>query len=161
MKLKPFFYTKLITVLISTMLMCSCGTEEIPPDKLIGEWAIYSTTDSDGNITIWEELRTTLVDLIPEYSCLDFTVTATEQLVTTSYIFVDVNARGCLSPVIVAYTWKINPDTGFYEFALGNNVINYQISYSNSDNRMTWVDQTSGAITVWDRLNPAASETTN
>jgi hypothetical protein len=26
------------------------------------------------------------------------------------------------------------------------------ISFSNNDNRMTWNDQTSGAITVWDRV---------
>jgi hypothetical protein len=67
-------------------------------------------------------------------------------------VFVDVNARGCLSPAIAAYTWLIDPETGYYQFTQGNNIINYSISFSNNDNKMTWRDQTSGTITVWDRV---------
>ena len=151
--MKSIIYNKLLIFAIAITLI-SCGTEEVPPDKLIGDWTAYSITDDTGEIIIWDELKSTLVDLISEYSCLDFTATATAQLVTTRYVFVDVNSRGCLSPAIAAYTWLIDPETGFYQFTQGNNVINYSISFSNNDNRMTWKDQTSGTTTVWDRVVP-------
>ena len=149
--MKSIIYTKLLFVFLLSIFL-SCGTEEIPPDKLIGEWTAYSITDETGETIVWDELKATLVDLISEYSCLDFTATATAQLVTTRYVFVDVNSRGCLSPAIAAYTWLIDPETGFYQFTQGNNAINYSISFSNNDNKMTWRDQTSGTTTVWDRV---------
>ena len=151
--MKSIIYTKLLIFTFAITLI-SCGTEEVPPDKLIGDWTAYSITDDTGEIIVWDELKSTLVDLISEYSCLDFTATATAQLVTTRYVFVDVNSRGCLSPAIAAYTWLIDPETGFYQFTQGNNVINYSISFSNNDNRMTCKDQTSGTTTVWDRVVP-------
>ena len=151
--MKSIIYTKLLIFTFAITLI-SCGTEEVPPDKLIGDWTAYSITDDTGEIIVWDELKSTLVDLISEYSCLDFTATATAQLVTTRYVFVDVNSRGCLSPAIAAYTWLIDPETGFYQFTQGNNVINYSISFSNNDNRMTWKDQTSRTTTVWDRVVP-------
>jgi hypothetical protein len=149
--MKSIIYTKLLFVFLLSIFL-SCGTEEIPPDKLIGEWTVYSITDDEQTVIIWNDLKTSLADLIPEYSCLDFTASATAQLVTTRYTFVDVNSRGCLSPAIAAYTWLIDPETGFYQFTQGNNIINYSISFSNNDNRMTWIDQTSGTTTVWDRV---------
>ena len=91
---------------------------------------------------------------------MEFTATVTEQIVSTRYVFVDVNSRGCLSPAISVYTWQVNSETGFYEFTQGTNVINYLVSFSNNDNRMTWNDQTSGAITVWDRVVTTTVETT-
>jgi len=111
--MKSIIYTKLLFVFLLSIFL-SCGTEEIPPDKLIGEWTVYSITDDEQTVIIWNDLKTSLVDLIPEYSCLDFTASATAQLVTTRYTFVDVNSRGCLSPAIAAYTWLIDPETGFY-----------------------------------------------
>ena len=126
--------------------------EELPPDKLIGEWEVHSITDQGGETIIWDDLTGSLIELIPEYSCMEFTATVTEQIVSTRYVFVDVNSRGCLSPAISVYTWQVNSETGFYEFTQGTNVINYLVSFSNNDNRMTWNDQTSGAITVWDRV---------
>ena len=149
--MKSIIYSKLLFVFLLSIFL-SCGTDEIPPDKLIGEWTVYSITDDEQTVIIWNDLKTSLVDLIPEYSCLDFTASATAQLVTTRYTFVDVNSRGCLSPAIAAYTWLIDPETGFYQFTQGNNIINYSISFSNNDNRMTWIDQTSGTTTVWDRV---------
>ena len=149
--MKSIIYTKLLFVFLLSIFL-SCGTEEIPPDKLIGEWTVYSITDDEQTVIIWNDLKTSLVDLIPEYSCLDFTASATAQLVTTRYTFVDVNSRGCLSPAIAAYTWLIDPETGFYQFTQGNNIINYSISFSNNDNKMTCRDQTSGTTTVWDRV---------
>ena len=127
---------------------------------MIGDWEVYSITDEAGETIIWDDLTSSLIELIPEYSCMEFTATATEQIVSTRYVFVDVNSRGCLSPAISVYTWQISPETGFYEFTQGTNVINYLVSFSNNDNRMTWNDQTSGAITVWDRIVTITTETT-
>ena len=36
-------------------------------------------------------------------------------------------------------------------FTQGNNNVNYLISFSENNNRMTWVDQVSNTVTVWDR----------
>ena len=88
---------------------------------------------------------------------MEFTTSATEQIVTTRYVFIDENSAGCRNPVISAYTWNIDPETGFYNFIQGNNIVEYAITFTNNDNRMTWIDQTSGDITVWDRQVSAAT----
>jgi hypothetical protein len=143
------------------ILFFSCSKEDEPiPDKSIGEWQVYSISNSDGSVTVWEEIKASLVELIPEYSCMEFTASITEQIVSTKYVIIDQNSRGCLSPAISVYTWSIDSETGFYQYVQGNNIINYLISFSNSDNRMTWKDQTSGTITVWDRVVTATAETT-
>ena len=151
MKIKNF-KTKFNLIFIVSILLGCDSEEELPPDKLIGEWEVHSITDQGGETIIWDDLTGSLIELIPEYSCMEFTATVTEQIVSTRYVFVDVNSRGCLSPAISVYTWQVNSETGFYEFTQGTNVINYLVSFSNNDNRMTWNDQTSGAITVWDRV---------
>lgn len=143
------------------ILFSSCSKEDDPiPDKSIGEWQVYSISNSDGSVTVWEEIKASLVELIPEYSCMEFTASITEQIVSTKYVIIDQSSRGCLSPAISVYTWSIDSETGFYQYVQGNNVINYLISFSNSDNRMTWKDQTSGTITVWDRVVTATAGTT-
>lgn len=141
-----------------TTLLFSCSTEEPLPDKSIGEWEVYSITDVSGNTTVWSELEDTLVELIPEYSCMEFTATITEQIVSTRYVFIDQNSRGCLSPSISVYTWSIDPETGIYQYVQGTNIVEYLITFSNNDNRMTWNDRTSGAVTVWDRVVAIPSE---
>mgnify|MGYP001416102967 FL=1 len=159
MKIKNF-KTKFKLIFIVSILVGCNSEEELPPDKLIGEWEVHSITDKGGETIIWDDLTGSLIELIPEYSCMEFTATVTEQIVSTRYVFVDVNSRGCLSPAISVYTWQVNSETGFYEFTQGTNVINYLVSFSNNDNRMTWNDQTSGAITVWDRVVTTTVETT-
>ena len=151
MKIKNF-KTKFNLIFIVSILVGCDSEEELPPDKLIGEWEVHSITDQGGETIIWDDLTGSLIELIPEYSCMEFTATVTEQIVSTRLVFVDVNSRGCLCPAISLYTWQVNSETGFYEFTQGTNVINYLVSFSNNDNRMTWNDQTSGAITVWDRV---------
>ena len=143
------------------ILFFSCSKEDEPiPDKSIGEWQVYSISNSDGSVTVWEEIKASLVELIPEYSCMEFTASITEQIVSTKYVIIDQNSRGCLSPAISVYTWSIDSETGLYQYVQGNNVINYLISFSNGDNRMTWKDQTSGTTTVWDRVVTATAEST-
>jgi len=150
--MKKIFNSKARYFLLVLLLFNACSEKELPPDKLIGEWEVFSITDETGNLIVWNELKDDLISLIPEYSCLEFSAIATQQIVSTRYVFVDVNSRGCLSPSIAVYTWKINGETGLYEFTQGTNIVNYLITFSNNDNRMTWNDQTSGTITVWDRI---------
>ena len=159
--MKTKIFKKPLSLIFAITILIGCNSEEeLPPDKLIGEWEVYSITDEQGETIIWDDLTNSLIELIPEYACMEFTATATEQIVSTKYVFVDVNSRGCLSPAISVYTWQISPETGFYEFTQGTNVINYLVSFSNNDNRMTWNDQTSGAITVWNRIVTTTTETT-
>ena len=155
------FNFNVLTFTTLKILFFSCSKEDEPiPDKSIGEWQVYSISNSDGSVTVWEEIKASLVELIPEYSCMEFTASITEQIVSTKYVIIDQNSRGCLSPAISVYTWSIDSETGFYQYVQGNNIINYLISFSNSDNRMTWKDQTSGTITVWDRVVTATAEST-
>ena len=159
--MKTKIFKKPLSLIFVIIILIGCNSEEeLPPDKLIGEWEVYSITDEEGETIVWDDLTNSLIELIPEYACMEFTATATEQIVSTKYVFVDVNSRGCLSPAISVYTWQISPETGFYEFTQGTNVINYLVSFSNNDNRMTWNDQTSGAITVWNRIVTTTTETT-
>ena len=159
--MKTKIFKKPLSLIFVIIILIGCNSEEeLPPDKLIGEWEVYSITDEEGETIVWDDLTNSLIELIPEYACMEFTATATEQIVSTRYVFVDVNSRGCLSPAISVYTWQVNPETGFYEFTQGTNIINYLVSFSNNDNRMTWNDQTSGAITVWNRIVTTTTETT-
>tara|TARA_B100001109_G_scaffold42855_1_gene34122 strand:+ start:1845 stop:2327 length:483 start_codon:yes stop_codon:yes gene_type:complete len=159
--MKTKIFKKPLSLIFVIIILIGCNSEEeLPPDKLIGEWEVYSITDEEGETIVWDDLTNSLIELIPEYACMEFTATATEQIVSTRYVFVDVNSRGCLSPAISVYTWQVSPETGFYEFTQGTNVINYLVSFSNNDNRMTWNDQTSGAITVWNRIVTTTTETT-
>ena len=146
--------TAKITLLFFTLfLLASCSEEEVlPPDNLIGDWNVYSIADSSGSSVIWEELKASLVEFIPTYSCMEFTASATDRIITTRYVIIDENTSVCKNPVVFAYTWEIDDETGYYKFVLGNNVIEYLVTFSNSNNRMTWVDQTSGGVTVWDRV---------
>ncbi|MFZ8960086.1 MAG: hypothetical protein EB076_07920 [Flavobacteriia bacterium] len=150
---------KTFILLISLLIIQGCGKEELPQDKLIGDWTVFSTTDEEKKTIIWEELKDLMVSLISEYECFEFTATATKQIISTKYTFIDVNGRGCLSPIILVYTWSVDPETGEYNFIQGTNKITYEITFTNDDNRMTWKDKTSGAITVWERVG-STNETT-
>jgi len=111
--MKTKIFKKPLSLIFAITILIGCNSEEeLPPDKLIGEWEVYSITDEQGETIIWDDLTNSLIELIPEYACMEFTATATEQIVSTRYVFVDVNSRGCLSPAISVYTWQISPETG-------------------------------------------------
>lgn len=150
--MKSNFYCNFFLLLTFVTFLQGCSKEEIPQDKLIGDWSVHSITDENGETIVWDELKADLVEIINEYSCLDFTANATVNLVSTTYTFIDNDSRGCLTPAINVYTWEVDPESGLYLFKQGNNIINYRITFSNGDNRMTWNDQTSGVITAWDRV---------
>ena len=158
--MKSISYSKIFLLSLIGILFLSCSKEEIPQDKLIGDWTIYSITDENNQTIVWNDLKADLVELIEEYSCLDFAASATANLVSTTYTFIDSDSRGCLTPALTVYTWEVDPESGLYLFTQGNNIINYRISFSNADNRMTWNDQTSGVITIWDRVVSATEEAT-
>ena len=87
-----YWKTKPILFLLSLVIVISCGKEEVlPPDNLIGEWNVYSISNNTDPVIIWDELKASAVDLIPAYSCMEFTTSATEQIVTTRYVFIDEN----------------------------------------------------------------------
>ena len=67
------------------------------------------------------------------------------------------NFHGHNYDLTVSLTGKVDSETGYYQFSQGSNVISYLISFTNSDNRMTWVDQTSGDVTMWDRVVTAVA----
>ena len=77
----------------------------------------------------------------------------------TRYVFIDQNSAGCRNPVISAYTWSKDSESGLYNFTQGNNIVQYSITFSNNDNRMTWIDQTSGDTIIWDRQVAAVKVT--
>ncbi len=156
--MKHISLVKITLLFFTLMLLASCGKEEVlPPDKLIGDWNVYSIAEASGSSVIWEDLKADLVDIIPTYSCMEFTASVTDQFVTQRYVIVDVDSSVCKNPVISIYSWKVDSETGYYQFSQGSNVISYLISFTNSDNRMTWVDQTSGDVTMWDRVVTAVA----
>lgn len=133
-----------------SFLFFACSKEAIP-DPIVGDWTVYSLTDSNGKITLWESLVDDLTELVPSYSCMEYTANITETLVTTNYVFIDLSSTGCIDPIIFAYIWKRTNQEDAYTFTVGNNVSSFTISFSNEEQRMTWKDNTTNEITVWDR----------
>ena len=73
-KMKVFSLIKTSIFLFTVIFIFSCDKEEVlPPDNILGEWSVYSISDSSGSAIIWEELKAQLVGLIPSYSCMEFT----------------------------------------------------------------------------------------
>jgi len=138
------------SLLFFALIILSCQKEEVPDDPLLGQWQNVSTQDDKGNTIVWEEIKSTLVALIPEYSCMDFTCSVNKNAVTVSYTGPNQNANSCNTPSLSIYTWSAEGSN--YTFIQGTNVVKYTISFSNNDNRMTWTDQTNNSVTVWDRI---------
>jgi len=67
--MKPSSILK-VSLLTFLLTFTNCSKEEIVPDKSIGEWSIYSISDENGTATIWEDIKSDLVELIPEYACM-------------------------------------------------------------------------------------------
>jgi len=141
---KTLFFLALILVLFVT-----CSKDTLP-DPIEGEWDVYSLTDSNGTTTVWEELYTNLVALVPGYSCMQYTASISETLVTTNYIFVDVTTTGCIDPIVFAYTWKKQSGDD-YVFSVGNDITTYSVTFSNNDRQMTWKNKATHETTTWNR----------
>ena len=82
--MKIFWKTKSLLLLLTSVIIISCGKEDaLPADNLIGEWNVYSMSNSTDPVIIGEDLKPSAVALIPADSCMEFTTVATEQIVTT------------------------------------------------------------------------------
>lgn len=149
--------SKYLLIFLSVYIFLSCGKDEIITDKSVGEWMLYSSTDKNGVKTIWDEFLANSIALIPQYSCMEYTATITDQMASIKVVLLDETSSGCLNASISVFTWAIDPETGFYNYTQGTSVTSYLFTYSNADNRMTWKDQTSGATTVWDRVVEATA----
>ena len=71
---------------------------------------------------------------------------------TSTYIFVDVNSRGCLEPSIQKYTWNYDINSKTYIMTQGDKKVEYSILLSEDVNRMNWSDLSTGVETIWDRI---------
>lgn len=141
---------KLYFLLMVGLVFLSCQKDELPDDPLLGEWEVVSIKGSDGVTIVWEELKGDLVDLIPEYECMEFTCSANKNTVTVTYTGPNESTNSCDTPSLSIYTWA--SEGANYTFVQGTNVVKYTVSFSNSDNRMQWIDQTDNSVTVWDRV---------
>lgn len=62
--MKSSFYSKIFLLSLVGILFLSCSKEEIPQDKLIGDWTVYSITDENNQTIVWNDLKADLVELI-------------------------------------------------------------------------------------------------
>ncbi|MGB1020468.1 MAG: hypothetical protein ACPGVF_05130 [Flavobacteriaceae bacterium] len=143
-------YFTLSAFLMVSLVFLSCQKEEVLDDPLLGEWQVVSIKGSDGVTIVWEELKADLVDLIPEYECMEFTCSANKNTVTVTYTGPNESTNSCDTPSLSIYTWASEGTN--YTFIQGTNVVKYTVSFSNNDNRMQWTDQTDNSVTVWDRI---------
>jgi hypothetical protein len=150
--MKIYNYIKLLFVfsILITSLGCSKKEEVAPPDQILGNWEVYSIAGG-GETIVWDELKETLVEIIPEYECMSFKASITEDLVTTTYVFPNVNANSCFAPEINVYLWERTSGTNQYDFVKGLiEVTKYNITVTST--QMTWVDQLDGGITIWNKI---------
>ena len=152
--MKKTQFLKAFLLAITLTFFLSCGKEEATPidNRIVGEWTNYSFTDEANATIIWNELETSLTDLIPEYSCFGYTLSVNAKLATESFVNVDIESRGCLSPSLTIFTWAIDPETDLYDFTQGALFITNLVTFSNNDNSMKWTNQKSGEVKVWDRI---------
>ena len=152
--MKTSLYT--LSILALSLSLLTCQKEEVPDDPLLGEWQNVSTQDGEGNTIVWEEIKATLVELIPEYSCMAFTCSVNKNTVTVSYTGPNESSNSCKTPALSIYTWTAEGPN--YTFIQGTNVVKYTVSFSNGNNRMQWMDQTNNTLTVWDRIVTETAE---
>ena len=97
------------------------------------------------------EYKETLVSLIPEYDCMAWTVSITEELVTTNIVLPDYDSNSCDPAEVTIWTWERTKDSNEYTFTKGLIEVSiYNITVSG--NQMTWTDQFDGAITIWNKI---------
>ena len=170
LKMKTIIIIKSSIFLLCFCLFLSCDKDkedevQLKPDEINGNWEAYSITLQDGSDLIYSELRAGLEEVYPDLGteCVNYTLSADSEMITTSSITFDTVGKICKSPYLESFEWTIDSDTNFYILTKGNYIgdnyypgtsgIIFEILFTNSNNRMTWTDQTNGDVTVWDRLN--------
>jgi hypothetical protein len=146
-----YIFQKTTYFILIFILLLGCKKEEVsPPDPILGNWEVKSVSGA-GETVIWNDLKATLVDLIPEYECMEWTVAITEEIVTTNIILPDYDSNGCESAEVTVWTWERTKDSNEYTFTKGLIEISiYNINVSGS--QMTWTDQFDGSITIWTKV---------
>ena len=145
---KPLFYFPLFFLLFTT-----CTKEPITEtDPIVGEWTIHSFIDEDGSIIVWKDTMDRLIaERDPNYSCMEYTASITSTLVSTKYLYKLTEASECLDPIFTAHKWKKTNSTDQYEFKVGDNITQYTVTFSESDQRMEWKDNATNNVTIWIR----------
>jgi len=143
-----YIFQKTTYFILIFILLLGCKKEEVsPPDPILGNWQVYSIYGA-GETIVWNDLKATLVDLIPEYECMEWTVAITEEIVTTNIILPDYDSNGCEPAIVTVWTWERTKDSNEYTFTKGLTEVSiYNINVSGS--QMTWTDQFDGSITIW------------
>ena len=157
--MKSFKIVKITLLTLSLIFFLSCSKEEVIPsdNRIVGEWTIYSFTDTNDTVKIWADIYDGNVSLTPEFSCLSLTLSVSEKLATETFVNVDESTRDssspkCLNPKLNIFTWLIDPATDLYTFEKGIQFTTQLVTFSNNDNRMTLINQLSGETRVWDRI---------
>ena len=145
------FIIKISYYFLIFSLVLGCKKDEAsPPDPILGNWQVYSIS-GDGETIVWDELKETLVSLIHEYDCMAWTVSITEELVTTNIVLPDYDSNSCDPAEVTIWTWERTKDSNEYTFTKGLIEVSiYNITVSG--NQMTWTDQFDGAITIWNKI---------
>ena len=147
---KDIFQKTTYFILIFILLLGCKKEEASPPDPILGNWEVKSVSGA-GETIIWNDLKATLVDLIPEYECMEWTVAITEEIVTTNIILPDYDTNGCEPAEVTVWTWERTKDSNEYTFTKGLIEVSiYNINVSGS--QMTWTDQFDGSITIWTKV---------
>ena len=150
MMVKKFIIKISLYFLIFSLVLGCKKDEASPPDPILGNWQVYSIS-GDGETIVWDELKETLVSLIPEYDCMAWTVSITEELVTTNIVLPDYDSNSCDAAEVTIWTWERTKDSNEYTFTKGLIEVSiYNITVSG--NQMTWTDQFDGAITIWNKI---------
>lgn len=144
-------FKKTIYFLLIFSFILGCKKDEVsPPDPILGNWQV-KTVSGAGETVVWDDLKATLIALIPEYECMTWTVSITEELVTTNIILPDYDSNSCDPAEVTIWTWERTKDSNEYTFTKGLIEVSiYNISVSG--NQMTWTDQFDGSVTVWSKL---------
>jgi len=144
-------FKKTTYFLLMFSLILGCKKDEVsPPDPILGNWQVKSVSGA-GETIVWDDLKATLIALIPEYECMAWTVSITEELVTTNVVLPDYDSNSCDPAEVTIWTWERTKDSNEYTFTKGLIEVSiYNITVSG--NQMTWTDQFDGSVTVWTKV---------
>lgn len=151
MKMAKDIFQKAIYFILIFIFLLGCKKDEVsPPDPILGNWEVNSVSGA-GETIIWNDLKATLVSLIPEYECMEWTVAITEETVITNIVLPDYDSNGCDPAETTVWTWERTKDSNEYTFTKG--LIEVSIYNINvSGNQMTWTDQFDGSVTIWNKV---------
>ena len=158
--MKSFRIVRITLMTLSLIFFLSCSKEEVIPsdNRILGEWKMYSFTDTNDAVLIWADIYDSNVALTPEFSCLSFTLSVGAKNATETFVNIDESTRNssspkCLNPTLTIFTWIIDPETDLYTFTKNSLIFTTNfVTFSNNDNRMTITNELTSETRVWDRI---------